>query len=473
MVDVASSLSSALGVSSGINTTQLVADLTQATYQPKLSNLNSLLSANNARISALSSAKSSLATFSEALTKLLDSTAYSGQPVSNDPTIVSVAPTGSGKPVGLPAQIEVTQLAAAQVLQSTSLAGPAALAGEGTLTLTVGSNDYDITLTAPATSLADLASAINGKNAGVTASIVTDNGGARLVLKGETGAAKAFTLTPKLDPDTLDPMADADLQRFTWNGTTGGMARSQEATNALVKIDNVAMVFEKNEITTAIPNLRIDLNRAAPGSSVTIATDQPTSTMADLVKEIVDAYNTLKRGLNTAMRTSNGEGSSSGLLANDSGMRDMSARLAKLTSTRLTTDGNYKTLADLGVTTNRDGTLMLDQNRLKAALAADPAGVVEMLNPTVKDADHVGIAGALKSINDYLTGDKGPLTASSAIYDKLGKNYQKQLDRVNEDRSNYSARLTQTYTAMQSRLLQFKATQSYLEQQVAIWNSQR
>jgi flagellar hook-associated protein 2 len=474
MVDVASSLTSALGMSSGINTAQLVADLTDASYSPKITNLTNLMSTNSARISALASAKSSLQTFSDALTKLLDSTAYSGQPVSNDPSVVAVTLTGTGKPTGLPAQIEVQQLASAQVLQSTALATPTTLAGTGTLTLTVGAKTYDITLTAPATTLSDLAAGINNAKSGVTASIVTDQGGARLVLKGDTGGANAFTLTPKTTGLTIDQAAaDTDLQRFTWDGSAGGMARSQQAQNAKIKIDNVAMEFDKNDITTAIPNLRIDLNKAAPGSTVTIATDQPTSTMGDLVQQIVDAYNTLKGGLNTAMRTTDGQGSSSGLLSSDAGIRDMSNRLAKLTSTQLTPDGDYKTLADLGVTTNLDGTLTLDQTRLKKALAANPGAVVDMLNPTVKDATHIGIAGALTSINAYLTGDKGPLTSSQSIYDKLSTSYQKQLDKVNEDKTSYSDRLTTTYAAMQGKLLQFKATQSYLEQQIAMWQNQK
>ncbi len=96
-----------------------------------------------------------------------------------------------------------------------------------------------------------------------------------------------------------------------------------------------------------------------------------------------------------------------------------------------------------------------------------------MLNPTVKDDDHVGIAGALKSVTDYLNGDKGPLNGSKAIYDTLGTTYQKQLDKLNQDKTSYSDRLTTTYAAMQSKLLQFKATQSYLEQQIAMWNGQK
>jgi flagellar hook-associated protein 2 len=464
MVDVASSLTSALGMGSGINTSQLVADLTSATYGPKIENFSALQSTNKARISALASAKSALQTFSGALTNLLQSTSYSGQPVSNDPNIVAVMPTGTGKVTGLPAQIEVLKLATAQVLESPSLGTAADVAGTGTLKLTVGTNQFAITLDPAANSLTELASKINGANAGVTASIVTDQSGARLVLKGETGENKAFTLT-------AEPDADADLQRFVWDGASGTMARRQQAQNAEIRIDNVAMTFEKNDITTAIPNLRIDLNRAAPGTTVTLATDQPTSSMDTLVKEIVDAYNALKTSLNTAMRNSDGAGSSSGLLSNDSGMREMSNKLAQLTSTQLAPDGDYKTLADLGVTTNRDGTLSLDATKLKTALAANPEAIVQMLNPSQPDATRIGIGGALKNISDYLTGSKGPLTASTAIYEKLSKNYQASMDKLSEQSAAYSAQLTKTYSAMNSRLLQFKATQSYLEQQISVWNN--
>ncbi len=101
-------------MSSGINTAQLVADLTNASYQPKLDNLTSLQTTNNARISALASAKSSLQTFSDALTKTLESTAYSGQPVSNDPQRRLGRADRQRQARGLPAQIEVQQLAAAQ-----------------------------------------------------------------------------------------------------------------------------------------------------------------------------------------------------------------------------------------------------------------------------------------------------------------------------------------------------------------------
>lgn len=458
-------IASALGIGSGLNTTQLVSDLVNATFLPKESVVNGRVSTNNARISALASAKSSLSTFSTALTELLQSSAYNGQPVSNDPSIASVSLIAGGVPKGLPAQIEVLQLARGQVLRSPTLGAATDVAGTGSLTLTVGTTSTTITLDPAANTLADLASAINAANAGVSASVVTDQSGARLVLKGETGVDKAFTLT-------ADAGADADLQRFTWDGAAGGMAISQSAQNALIRIDNVDMEYTSNEVTGAIPFVRIDLNKAAPGTTVTLATDQPTTTMSDLVKEFVSAYNDLKRALNGAMAAGSGNGTA-GLLSADSGVRDMSRRLAGLVSAQLSATGPYRTLADIGVRTERDGTLSLDTTRLNAVLAADPEAVTQMLNPAVKDADHPGIAGALKNVTDYVNGANGPLAASQASYEKLRDSLAKQLDKLDQQRTDYSAQLTKTYSAMQAKLTAFKATQSYLEQQIKVWNGSK
>lgn len=456
-VDIAGSL----GIGSGINTGQLVADLVEAARAPKEAVINTKSATNNARISALASAKSSLDTFSTALTELLKSTDYSGQPVSNDATIATVSPISGGVPTGLPAQLEVRQLAKAQVLQSASLAAASAVAGVGTLTIATGAESFDVTLASPANTLADLASQINAAKRGVTASVVTDTSGARLVLKGQTGASQAFTVTAGGD-------ADADLQRFTFDGASGTLTRSQTAQNAQIRLDNVDMEFTSNEVKTAIPYVRIDLNKAAPGTFVTLATNQPTATMGQLVREYVQAYNTLKKALNEAMAPpANGVGA--GVLSGDAGVRDMSNRLAKLINTTLSSDGAYKTLSDLGVSTNRDGTLKLDTKRLDAAIAADPQAVTQMLNPAVPDANHPGIAGALKDVTDYLNATNGPLASSKSVYDKLKATLADQLEKLDDQMTNYEERLSLTYSAMQTKLLALKATQTYLTNQISIW----
>lgn len=456
-------IASALGIGTGINTRDLVANLVSAARGPKQSAINSRVSNNEARISALASAKSALSTFSTALSDLLKSSAYSGQPASTDPTIASVTAIPGGTPKGLPAQIEVLQLASGQVLQSAALTGGSAVAGTGTLTIATGATSIDVTLASPANTLADLANAINAADAGVTATVVTDKNGARLVLKGASGEDNAFTVTGGAD-------ADADLARFTFDGTSGPLARSQTAQDALIRIDNIDMQFASNSVTTAIPNLRIDLNRATPGTVVTLATNQPTTTMRELVQEYVSAYNELKKALNSATAAGT-DGVGGGALSSDPGVRDMARQLATLTSQPLVASGTFRTLTDIGVTTNRDGTLALNTSALDKAIAADPAAVTHMLNPSAPDADNPGIAGALKSVTDYLNAKDGPLAASAASYDKLKASLTKQLETLDTSMSNYEAQLTKTYSAMQARLSQLQSVRSYMEQQIKVWSS--
>ena len=462
MTSVSSSIATALGIGSGIDTGALVTSLVSAARDPKQKAITDRQTTNNARISALASASSSLDTFADALNSLLAGTGFAGAPASNDPSIAAVSLLPGGVP-RLPAQLEVQQLAAAQTISSAAVAGATASSsvGAGSFELKVGTGAaIPITLTAPSTSYADLAAAINAAGSGVTASVITDNQGTRLVMKGATGAANSFTFTKV--------SGDASLDAFTWNGTTGGMTRQVQAKDGIIFLDGVEQHYSSNTIDTAIANLRIDLNKAAPGTSVTLATTEPTTSMRDLMVEFVDAYNTLMKALNTA--TAKGaDSSSAGVLNGEASIRDMKRQLSQMTSTALATTGTYKTLSSIGVSTNRDGTLKLDTDALDKALAADASGITQMLNPTVKSDTMPGLAGLMDSIRDKIEQKDGSLAAAKTKYEKLGEDLAKQLEDLNDQMTDYQAQLSKVYTAMETRLSAMKATQSYLEQQVAMW----
>ncbi|MDF0540972.1 flagellar filament capping protein FliD [Sphingobium sp. H39-3-25] len=465
MTSISSGITTALGISSGVDSAALVSQLVAATRDPKEAVITSRQTTNNTRISALASARSSLDTFSEALTSLLSGTGFSGTPASNDPTIVAVSTLPGGTPTGLPAQVEVQQLASAQTLKSTALASSATAVGLGTLTLTAGGTSYPVEITAANNTLDGLAAAINGKNAGVTATVVTDVNGSRLVMKGASGAANGFTLT-RGGSDT----ADTDLQRFTFDGTSGGMTRTSVAANSKIVVDGVDMEFASNTVDTAIPYVRLDLNKVAMGTDVTIASSEPTTTMRDLVTEFVSAYNTLRTALNNATAAGT-DAASAGALAGDSGVREMMRQLSKISSTQLVGSGTYKTLVDIGVKTNRDGTLAVDTTRLDAAIAADPAAVTQLLNPSSKSDTNLGIDGVVKKIRDTLEADDGPLASSKAKFEKLQTSLADQLEKLDTDMENYEARLSTVYAAMDKQLAALKATQSYMDQQIAAWNN--
>lgn len=462
---VGSSIISALGTGSGINMSGLVTSLVAAVRDPKEAVITSNQSLNNTRISAMASAISSLDTFSTTLTSLLQDTAYSGQPASTDPSIVSVSTISGGTPSGLPAQIEVQQLAQAQVLRSTTLTNAATAVGQGTLTLTTSTGAYTITIDSSNDSLTGLAQAINGANAGVTATVMTDASGSRLVLKGATGESSTFTLT-KEATDT----ADADLERFTFDGTSGNMTKTQSAQNAIIALDGVQMEYADNVIKDAIPYLRIDLNKAAPGTVVTLATDEPTSSMTDLLTDFVAAYNTLRSSLNKASAGGTST-TDAGALASDSSIRQMKSMLARLTTTQLATSGTYRTLSDIGISTNNDGTLKLDSAKLKAAFDADPTGVTQLINPSKSTADTLGLAAAVSNIKDTLKADDGALTVAQKRYEALAKEYTKQMEKLDREMEDYETRLSAIYSSLDAQLTALRATQSYLDQQVEAWNN--
>ena len=111
--------------------------------------------------------------------------------------------------------------------------------GEGVLTITTGTTSVDVTVTAENDNLTGLAKAINDANAGVTATVVTDSNGARLMVKGKTGAANAFTLSVP-------------------GGTTSGLERFASASMTTPLAAQDAEVW--------LDQLALELREAAPGS---------------------------------------------------------------------------------------------------------------------------------------------------------------------------------------------------------------
>lgn len=460
MTSVGSSILTALGAGSGIDTSALVSSLVSATRDPRETVITNQQTLNDSRISALASASSSLDTFADALNEVLAGSEYTGSPSSNNTGIASVSLLTGGTPSGLPANLTVEQLATARIYASniTSGATSSTAVGTGSITITPASGDpVTITIDSTNNSFAGLASAINNSGAGITARVVTDTQGTRLVLKGETGAESDFTV---------------DISADSSSSVLGSMALTSTSTpqNAIITLDGVTQEYASNTIDDAIAYLRIELNTASPGTSVTLSMSQPTATMSDLLKEFVDAYNTLMKALNTATSTGT-DSSTAGVLNGVSSVRDMKKQLSQIVSTQLTTTGTYQRLSDLGISTNRDGTLSLDTTVLAKAMADDPEGITAMLNPTVPTATNMGLSSLLDSVRDNIQRDNGPLKATQARYDTLSDELSQQLEDLDTRMANYEEHLTSIYAAMETRLNALKATQSYLEQQIEIWNN--
>ena len=472
-----SSIATTLGAGSGIDLAALVGSLVDAQSKVK----NDALAARSERlttqISAVSELKSGLAGFSKALTQLVNGGTLASAATSSDTAIATVKTLPGAHIGGVTASLRVRTLAAAQVAHSISYYDDkTAPIGEGTMTITLGTATVasnrmtaftagadapiNVTIDATNSSLEGIAAAINAANAGVTASIVTDSLGSRLALKGGTGAEKAFTID-------VATSGGNGLRDFAVGINKNGTTIAQTAVDALVDIDGVAVRRPTNTITDLIPGVQIDLQSINTTKTITIGSTAASAAMNQAINDFVTTYNELKKVLTSETNAV------SGSLRGDLGAQAMVRALAGLVTTQLVPAGAAgapRTLAELGVGTNRDGTLSVNAATLTSMMNKHPATVEKILSGGAGATDN-GLAAALKSISDTVTSTSFGLGASEARYTQLksslANEQQKALDAAEELRT----RLTRQFASMDARVAAYKSTQNFLKNQVDAWNS--
>ena len=527
------SIGYALGAGSGLDIQALVTQLSDAAKAPKEALITSRETANQAKISGLAQVSSAIDSFASALTSLIAGGSLFSQPSVSDPSVFTASALAGSRIGNRAATVEVRQLAQAQTSASDYLTSGTDPVGEGVLSIAVGGGTpVDVTIDSSNNNLNGLAKAINDKNAGVTASVVTDSNGARLVVKGKTGAANAFTLT-------VPGGTTSGLERFASAALTTPLG----AQDAIVKLDGVTVTRSTNSFSDLISGVQIDLKSARPDVPVSVGVTRPTAAISQGVQDFVSAYNELVTMI--AEQTKMGTGGDGGPLRGDVGVRELQRRLSALPTTILSSTGDGPhTLAELGVRTNRDGTLGVDSSRLTAVLAADPDGVEALFNPgqyssspflTIKSLigkvapgtytvtnvvpaappaaasgkiNNVtmtgvgsnlvapqssgavglilgvsgavasatitidpGLGGALQSIRDALRARGGAFASAQERLDKEADRIADDREKLEATSSKYYNQLLTTFTAMDSRVSAFKATQSYLDQQIKIWTN--
>ena len=453
-----SSIVSSLGLGSGIDIAKLVSDLSEASRAPKVERLNTLTQQNQTRISALAQARSDLEGFADSLSQMIDDGSLRSTPTTSNDSVLGVTARAGLQADSFAATVVVNQLARAQTAYSGVVADREAAIGAGTMTLTVGGVATTITIDDTNNSLDGLAKAINESGSGVTASIIADEGGHRIILKGATGEANAFTLS-------ADAGADPGLSNFTY-GAGGAMTLGQSAADAQFTVDGIAFSRASNIIDDILPGMSLTLKKAAPGEPVDIGASRPLDTIRQTVGDFVDVYNQMMKSIKAAASYT---GASSSL-------RELERELSALVGKVLTSDSGINKLSDIGISTNKDGILVVDKAALDKALAKDAGAVEALFNPR-RDATHTeatdpGIAFALDAIRDKAVAKDGVIDRISTSLSDKSTSLAKQLEKVEQREETYRARLEKQYGKLDSKLAAIKATQSYLEQQIEIWNNQ-
>jgi flagellar hook-associated protein 2 len=451
-------IANSLGSGSGIDVASLVTDLAAASRGPKVQRFDALARTNQSKISAVAQARSDLDSFVTSLGDLVAGGTLRSQPTVSDATAITATAVGGVRLGNLSSEIEITQLARSQSIYSAFLPAATDPVGQGGMTLTVGSNAYPIAINAGNDSLTGLAAAINASGSGVSASVSSDANGARIVLKGETGATKAFTLS-------ADAGADPALNRFSYSNSGSGMILGQSALDSRFKLDGVDFTRTSNSFSDVISGVNITLKMAVPGAPIAISAQRPTDTIRQTVTDFVSVFNTLKRDLGAAKQVT----------GSDQSVRALDAQLASLVRKAIISDPRISSLADIGIATNRNGTLNLDAAKLNSVLQANPDAVEAIFNP-LRDDTHTaatdpGIAVSLAAIRDAATSQNGLLDSLRSRLEKEASAITSNREKMETRETSYRQRLEQKFGNMDARITALRATQSYLEQQIKLWSN--
>lgn len=461
-----SSLVTALGGGSGIDMLALANNLAQAQFAARSDRLAAKSEKLTAQVSSASNIKSLMLGLDTSLGTLVRSGSLSRAPSIANAAVASATLTGTSQPKGT-YSLEVTKLAGGQRLASEAFTAPTSTVGTGTLTLRFGTitgtsftaeashTAVDITVAAGAT-LNDVANAINAKNAGVSAYVAQTVDGAQLVLKGAEGAANGFVLEAAESP------ANSGLSALAWtpSSTTGELLAG--ASDAAFKVDGLAMTAKSNTASDVIPGVKLQLAATNIGAPTTVSFSDPTSSIASSMQDLTEALNEVMSQLNKATAIG-------GDLANDAGARALKRSISGLAGTILMPDatGAARTLADLGLKTERDGTFSLDTTRLNATIAADPEGVAAMFTN--------GIHGVFATIDKIYrsassTTDSNSLGGSISRYTKQQAQVGTDQTELTEQQEKLRAQLAARFTVSETRIGQSKATLTMIQNQIAQWN---
>lgn len=467
------SIAKTLGSGSGIDVTSLVTQLVDAQFAAKTATLTKRDETLKAQISAVSEIKSSISGFDTALKSLIQTGSLKTQPSSSNTNIVKATALSSASAAGLSANVEVRQLASAQTAFAEPVANAATAIGTGKLTLTFGTatvvdgdmtaftagggTPVEIMIGTSNSSLTGIAAAINAKNAGVTASVLSDAGGARLVLKSATGASQAFTLTA-----TEDVGAEG-LAAFDIGVGATGTTVSTAAQDAIVAVDGVPVNRLSNTIIDLIPGVRLDLVSASVGTKVALGNEAPTAALSQAVNDVVDTYNELLASLKAATDPV------TGVLKTDPAARTLLRSLQTLTTANLVPGAAANTpatLAAIGVATDRSGVLSLDTAKLNSALQNHGGNVEAMFRAGA------GLSAALNTISFAATSTVHGLGASATRYTAAQTSLARDQEKATSDAETLRTRMTRQFATMDSIVSRYKSTQTALQNQIDAWNSQ-
>jgi flagellar hook-associated protein 2 len=378
------------GLGSGLDINSIVTAIVNAEKDPALAKMISSSGEATAMISAYGMLNSELSGFKDSYKDLSRTSTFSAASSSSSDSDILGATLGIGAATGS-WEFEVKKQAQAQTLVSSatsSYAEATSEVGTGTISFSYGTYETDgsfsinpdkpvetLTIDASNNSLDKMRDAINEGDYSVSASIINDGSNYRLVLTNkETGEANAMQIT--VADDDGDNTNSSGLSSLAYSATTKNMDQTSTAQDAHIVMNGIDITRSTNEISNVIEGVTLNINgETETGKTVSLTIKQDTSKVEDQINAFVENYNSTITQMNS-LTADGGDTGSDGALNGDSTVRNIQNQMRSVLNTTLShIGGAVQSFADLGMLTNRDGTLSLDSLKLADVMENDMQSV--------------------------------------------------------------------------------------------------
>ncbi|WIX04352.1 flagellar filament capping protein FliD [Pseudomonadota bacterium DY0742] len=460
------------GIGSGIDIDSIVAGMVAAERAPKESQLATLEKKTTTQITAIGALKGAISEFQTALGALNKPDLFQARSASSSKSDLVGVTAGTTAGAGS-YQVEVKSLASSSKVAlaavSNSADAPARFA-KGALQISLGvpgdppsSESFSVNIDDSNNTLSGMRDAINaaGKDMGVSATIVTDEHGSRLVLSStKTGAGRDITVAAT-DAGPLES-GQLSLSTLAFDGSASGTGAGPRilstAQSAELYVDGLKVVSESNKVSGAIDGVTLDLKAKTPvGEPLTIGVSEDKAGVKKQIQSFVDSYNKLIGVINAQTKvTSVGEDKApvTGALVGDATARSL-LNTIRNELVNVQGDGAIRALTDIGITTQKDGTLAIDSTKLDKAMANNFAELPALFT---------GEQGLATRLDNKLK----PYTETGGILEQRNKAMTETISKIDDQKED----LTRRIASLQERLYkQFNAMDTLVGQLTNTSNS--
>ncbi|NKF50213.1 flagellar filament capping protein FliD [Shewanella sp. WXL01] len=424
----------ATGIGSGLDITSIVKVLVDAEKVPKEAIFDNTEANIKSKVSAIGTLKSKISAFQDAMEKLKDGSSVNQRTVSTGESMyVSAEATSSAKAGSY--EIQVEQLAKSHKVGGAFKSDAAQTVGAGSIDLTIGSESFSVDIEAT-DDLNAIAAKVNDAtdNIGVTATVITSDGGSRIVFTSDTEGTDS-----QISVNATDTSGTGLSDMF--NGAN--LTEVQAAQNSIVHIDGQKLTSQTNEVSNAISGVTLELTKADLNETTTLKIGLDEEGVKENIQGFVDAYNSLVESI-TDLSTYDTEKEEAAALQGDSLLRSLSSQLRSIVSDRVD-DGNGNTTAlyDIGVELDRYGKLNIDSSKLDETIKND---MDSLENLFAKDT--VGLAVQFDELAENYVKSGGLIDSRNNSYTEETKRLADQREAFELKMTQLEARLTKQFNAM-------------------------